>query len=487
MFLQILERNKDKIFGILCALILTVGILLRCWIFAQDYSLYADEIGLHNNIKNLNFSDISLNLQDVQVAPLLFMLISKVFYLLSGMQFWGMRILPLICSIVSVPAFYFLSKKFLNSKISVLFANVLFSLNFSLIFYSQSIKHYSAEVLVTILALLVFASVNFEELNWKKALIFGGMASFALCFSFGFAQILCAFCICFLLFQETDYYKKIQFCLISAIPFLALILLHIAVFKSIYLEQVTAFKMLNYFNPYSYSWFMNYFFFDFHNKFLPIILTVSFVTGGALFLKENFKKFFMLVLPVVIAFLLGKFYIYPFFGRLTLFLFPIFFILLAKILDCFELKNVFLKIFVSVLTICILIQGKIFLIQAKLPYVIGTAREFHQALFENGIKKGDKLFINDQTFDAFVLYPFDDFDVEEIINKQNMLIFCHDAINPFNVMPFPKGSTIHMFAAHYLWVDDTYFNSMNKWIGESCQILAKQEFKTGTYYKCINK
>ena len=128
MVLQILERNKNKIFGILCALIFAVGIFLRCWIFAQDYSLYADEIGLHNNIKNLNFSDISLNLQDVQVAPLLFMLVSKVFYLLAGMQFWGMRILPLICSIASVPAFYFLSKKFLNSKMSVLFANILFSI-----------------------------------------------------------------------------------------------------------------------------------------------------------------------------------------------------------------------------------------------------------------------------------------------------------------------------------------------------------------------
>lgn len=110
------------------------------------------------------------------------MLISKIFFLIANAQYSAMKILPLISSILSVPAFYILSKKFLNNKFAVLFANILFALNYSLIFYSQSIKHYSTEVLVTILAFLVFTSIKIDNLDFKKSFILGCLASFALFF-----------------------------------------------------------------------------------------------------------------------------------------------------------------------------------------------------------------------------------------------------------------------------------------------------------------
>lgn len=487
MILRIYNNSKNNIFKILLGIVLFVGIFLRFWIFAQDYSPYADEVGLYNNIKNLNFSAAALNLQDLQVAPIAFMLISKIFFLIANAQYSAMKILPLISSILSVPAFYILSKKFLNNKFAVLFANILFALNYSLIFYSQSIKHYSTEVLVTILAFLVFTSIKIDNLDFKKSFILGCLASFALFFSFGFIHIITGFYLCFF-FSKTDFVKKVKYSLVSLAPFAITLFVHFVIFKGIYVWQVAEFKCLKYFNPYSYKWFMNYFFLDFHNNFIPVILSITLVLGCLLFLREKkINNFLLLLFPIISAFLSGQLYIYPFFGRLTLFLFPIFFILFAKMLDFFDYKNIPLKIFVSILAIFILFQGKVFLINKKLSYVIGTAKEFHQALSENKIKNGEYLFINDQTYDAFVLYNRDDFDVEEIVTKKNMLIFYHDTINPFEVVIFPKGSIIHLFAARYLWVDESYFDSMNEWVAKSCKILAKKDFKTGTYYKCLNK
>ena len=214
------------------------------------------------------------------------------------------------------------------------------------------------------------------------------------------------------------------------------------------------------------------------------------IIGCYNFFRQDKKKLILLTTPILIAFILGQLYIYPFFGRMTLFLFPLFFILLAKELDYLKDTKIITKRILIILAILTLVSGKTFLIKEKLPYLISTSKEFYECLFENKLKKDEYLFINDQTYEGFIYYYpkyNNTFVPEDIITKKNMLIFYHDVINPFDVIIFPKNKIIHLFIAHYLWVDTPYYNSMTKWVNLYCEPIAKKEFKTGTYYKCINK
>ena len=117
-----MTQKTNILFNHLCIIILVIGVILRCYVFCQNYSPYGDEIGLYNNIKNFGLDNIFFS--DIQVAPILFILISKIMYLLSGEEYIGLKIFPLICSIFSLPLFYILSKQYLNNKISILFANI---------------------------------------------------------------------------------------------------------------------------------------------------------------------------------------------------------------------------------------------------------------------------------------------------------------------------------------------------------------------------
>jgi len=89
------------------------------------------------NILHKNIFGFFGMLENNQSAPLFFLVATKIFYLLFGTKEWVFRLLPFVFSILSIPLFYYFSKKFLDKKISIIVANFLFGLNYYLIYYFQ--------------------------------------------------------------------------------------------------------------------------------------------------------------------------------------------------------------------------------------------------------------------------------------------------------------------------------------------------------------
>ncbi|MFQ8626627.1 MAG: hypothetical protein ACLSA2_09340 [Candidatus Gastranaerophilaceae bacterium] len=124
-----------------------------------------------------NMFDFLRPLEHYQCAPPIFMSLSKLLTYIFGLHENILRIIPLFAGILSLPAFYFLSKDFLKSKWLILIVNFLFAVNYQLIYYSQEFKQYSSDVLISILTLYYLAKIDIVNLKTKQVIIFGILIS----------------------------------------------------------------------------------------------------------------------------------------------------------------------------------------------------------------------------------------------------------------------------------------------------------------------
>lgn len=97
----------------------------------------------------------SLAKEDPQHPPLYFLL-SRYWEKLFGFSLVSSRILPIVISLLSLPAIYFLTIELWNSRITALLAVVFLALSPVEILFSQIARQYSTLTLLTLLAQLFF-------------------------------------------------------------------------------------------------------------------------------------------------------------------------------------------------------------------------------------------------------------------------------------------------------------------------------------------
>lgn len=134
-------------------IIMTVGAVLRVARYWANRSLWLDEVLLSTNILNRSFAGLLRPLDQDQAAPVGFLLLQKLAVTLLGTSEYALRIVPLLAGVVALPLFYGVARRVLDKWGAVL-ALALFAVCEPLIYFSSEAKQYGVDVAVALGILL---------------------------------------------------------------------------------------------------------------------------------------------------------------------------------------------------------------------------------------------------------------------------------------------------------------------------------------------
>jgi hypothetical protein len=137
--------------GGLLVLALVVGASLRIWQYAANTALWSDEIALATGIVDLDLSSLLTSpLPYNQVAPKGFLLAEKLAVMTLGSSDFVLRLVPLICSLISLLAFKPLATRILDG-VGPSVAVALFATAAPFVSFGSMVKQYSGDVCVAVL------------------------------------------------------------------------------------------------------------------------------------------------------------------------------------------------------------------------------------------------------------------------------------------------------------------------------------------------
>jgi hypothetical protein len=164
------RNSVERIFNsrFLMGLILLTGILLRLRQFLFNRSLWSDEAFLALNFLNRSFQSlVTEGFQYDQSAPFGFAALTRVFIHLFGNHDIVLRLTPFLTSILTLVCVYFLTLKILEHTAARLVFIGLFSFSPILIYYSSEFKAYSSDLFFAVLLIWVgleFCNVRFGHI-----------------------------------------------------------------------------------------------------------------------------------------------------------------------------------------------------------------------------------------------------------------------------------------------------------------------------------
>ena len=341
------QKNKAIIswehFGV--GMLLLLGFVFRIRQYLTGRSLWLDEAMLALNIVNRTFTGLFQSLDYDQGAPIGFLLAEKILNLMFGEHEFVLRLFPLLAGLASLILFYLLLRKN-TSGFALLTGLGLFAVGPELIYYSSELKQYSLDVAVTIsLLLLVFPFLERQET--KRDTVFLGMAGIlALWFSHPALFVLAAIGVV-LLFQTVK--NRERFRLVS------IILLGVAWLANLGLLYLVSLRGLS----------QNSFLLDFwQENFLPLppwsdwswfgtifiglvqehigiqvsawLIFIVVILGLLSLFKKNKSYAWIILIIFSLALVASGLRLYPFGGRLSLFLVPLLIILISQSIDTLE-------------------------------------------------------------------------------------------------------------------------------------------------------
>lgn len=332
------DRIKKQLYYLIIFIIILLGIYIRVLFFSYARPFWNDESALAINVIGRNFFELFLPLDLDQTAPPLFACLSKFFGYFIKQSELAFRFVPLLSSIISIPVFFLLCRNFCHNKISNIFALFLFTFNYQIVYYSQEFKQYSSDILIFLLVLLSYFYIDFKSAKKSSLIAFGCVLGVTLWASYTsvFAVLALAFALVIKNFSHLkNIWKNYLYCFV---PF-GLFLLCFWVFKqnlnnSFYLHIFWHDGFLNW-DLSNLSKLINdnlhFYFVNFNNKFF-VWLTLIIGSCVLLFRLKN-KSYSLIMFSILFAFLLSYLHIYPLYNRVSLYLSPLLFIVMAMAFD----------------------------------------------------------------------------------------------------------------------------------------------------------
>ncbi len=321
----------DKILFSLPFVIIAAGIYIRIALFCENYPLWNDEILLADNIVSKSFFQLFLHLENVQVAPPLFLILQKIIVELADYNLWSFRIVSIISGCLSMPLFYKLLNKNFKSKIAIYSALFLFSFNPQLIYYSNEFKPYSTDVLFCIIFLLIYEKLNIKD---KKSFILYSLLMFIAPFC-SFISIFIIGAIVILKVLTVEQKDKLKYAFLSVPAASASLILWLI--ENIHYNELTKYLLWEYgfFNfsiSHNYKIFTDFLEYIQMNSWIFTVI-ILFVIIISLFIKN--KTIYLSILSLLLCCIASFIKVFPFSERVILFLIPIFIILISSIFEYF--------------------------------------------------------------------------------------------------------------------------------------------------------
>lgn len=322
------------LFLVICA----AGVLLRVHSYAVNRSLWADEAMLALNITERSFRGLFEPLDFDQAAPVGFLLLQKAVVGLFGSRDFVLRLIPLLAGLASVPIMFLVARAY-GARLAAFLSLGLLALSPRLIYYSSELKQYSTDVLATLVLLLV-ASKPLEEKAGPRAFVaLGGAGSLALWVShpsvFVFAGILLTLGVT--LAARRDARRLRRLAGVGAVWGASFGLCYFVSLRSLGSNGDLAAYWSGSFAPMppwrDLSWYGNAIIGMVKDPTqLPVnAVTAALLALGALSLALRQRRLMLVLLtPFLLALAASALRMYPFSGRLLLFLVPLLLLLLAE-------------------------------------------------------------------------------------------------------------------------------------------------------------
>ncbi len=149
------DRTEARARTLSLAAIILAGAALRLWQYLGNASLWIDEIALAENVLHRSLGTLLARpLAYDQVAPPGFLAALKAATAAFGTSERALRLVPLLCSLASLPLFAALARRVLGGWTAI-FATGLFASGTAFIRHGGEVKHYSSDVLIAILMTLL--------------------------------------------------------------------------------------------------------------------------------------------------------------------------------------------------------------------------------------------------------------------------------------------------------------------------------------------
>lgn len=317
-------------------LIFGLGIVLRLIIFGLNTCYIHDDAALAINVISKTYRELFQGLDFCQVAPPFFLVFSKFLYNFMPKNYEaidiGLRIIPFVSSIISIPFFYVLSILFFNDKKKIYIANLLFTLNPLLVMLSGRFKQYSIEIFIGILLYIViynYLTTSKWKKNWNILIFLAPWLSLS--------SLIILFSGLIIVYLKNKCLKK---------DFYLPLVLSVIVFSIIFIPSNYEHNFASMNNFWSNYGFMSIihpqrflirlgelFFHDY--KMIESILGVLILYKLSEYLwKNKFNdKALLIIIPIFMTIILSCLHLYPFIDRLIAFLVPLFIIIMANYCD----------------------------------------------------------------------------------------------------------------------------------------------------------
>ncbi len=479
--------DKNNIWMILTLIILIIGIVLRTCGLLQGHSFYLDEGDLIVNFRLFSYLGLFGPIYfDIQ-APPMFLVMGKFLYSTFGYNEILLRSVIYFSGCLSLVLFFTLCKKVFKSNFSVFYAMLFLSLSYNLIYYSQAFKQYTIEMMFAIIATILFLNLDIEKLNRKDSLRLGIISAVSFWFSYSLAFVLSGFACVYLakaIFEKSIYKIKnfLTYLLPIGIAFWIYYITNLQFVvgnKNLYTfwDRFTGFFPTS-LAPINYIWGSN--------KYVVISVCILLIIGVVRFYLEDKFKLAVIASPILMTLVASALHLYPFGTRLIIFLFPFFFILIAKPFDHISIKNKTYSIFVLIL---FLMSMKYFQYKEyahiafnKNSYKQSTAREFINNLKKSDIKNNEYLYVGVDANGSINSYDEKNEIIDKVFIKERIIYEPKFSLKT-SLNRIPKDVIIYFYLSDYMWCSD-YSSQIMPWIEENCTILNRIDEEAGTFIKC---
>jgi hypothetical protein len=149
------------------AIILLLGVVFRVGQYLSERELWLDESSLAANVKAKSVDALFGPLFHSQLAPPGFLLIEWLLIRVLGDYVWVMRMFPLICGVASLFLFLEVARRCLEPR-AVWVAMALFAVSDDLIYYSSELKQYMTDVAAGLIVWLVGLSISTKPATFPR-------------------------------------------------------------------------------------------------------------------------------------------------------------------------------------------------------------------------------------------------------------------------------------------------------------------------------
>ncbi len=374
-----MEKGKKQLFCSFTAIIILAGVFLRLKLWIFNPGLHCDEASLALNLFDTSFAGLFMPLIRLQVAPPLFLVLSKYFYRFVCLNYTPdfsdmmLRLIPLLSGAAAIPAFGYLLNLLFKNKWINLAGMFLLALNSCAISYSCIFKQYSTEMLVTILTFTLFAGLKFNQKY--KFFLLGLMPCFSMTSFFLYPG-------CFLALVLKYWNKKMElfkgFC-VFLIPFLTFVLFFLIPVSKTHYSNMESYWSETFALASNLFIYLKLLFCLLFRVANPLIIYGIFIVSIFLMIYKKYQLVLYTVVPIFVTYLFTLTRHYPLSERFILFLLPVVLIILL-----YPLTFITKKISAVIIGIIIMISGLRGILPAEIVHLKQEyAKEAWEYLVQN--------------------------------------------------------------------------------------------------------